>query len=105
MIDAHAKRRAELNDKAFDAASEKIRRLIDGGQDIPSHVASEVMHIALEIFDKCGFARDFHATISGNIFGGTNRIYLRTTGWVASKNHCCSEFLHEFKRHEFGKIE
>jgi hypothetical protein len=60
-------------------------------------IGGEVYETAEEIFEACDAADDFcHQT--GLVFGGTNRIKLTRSGWVAEYSHCTEEFLTKFER-------
>ncbi len=51
---------------------------------------------AQEIFAACDAVDDFcHQT--GLVFGGTNRIRLTMTGWVADPAYCTEKFLAKFE--------
>jgi hypothetical protein len=60
-------------------------------------IGIEVYEQAQEIFEACGVPDDFCHQI-GLVFGGTNRIKLTRSGWVAEYSHCTEEFLDKFER-------
>lgn len=54
-----------------------------------------MVDIAEVIFKACGYPKDFcHQT--GTVFGGWNRIWLTSHGWVADRTSCTPEFLAKF---------
>jgi len=66
-------------------------------QDRVDDMGVEVYETAQEIFEACGVPDDFcHQT--GLVFGGTNRIKLTRSGWVAEHEYCTEEFLDAFDR-------
>ena len=58
---------------------------------------------AQEIFEACDAGNDFcHQT--GLVFGGTNRIKLTKSGWVADSSYCTERFLDAFDRIAYTRM-
>ena len=64
-----------------------------------------VYEAAEAVFRKCEAESDFCIQNPDTlVFGGTNRIWLKPWGWVASRHHCTPRFLSQFKGEGLGRI-